>query len=312
MKNKSPKVSIIIPVYNVEKYIERCVRSLFTQTLQDLEFIFIDDCTQDKSIEIISKLLQEFPERENQVVIHKMDENSGQAAVREWGMRHAHGDYVIHCDSDDWVDPNMYHIMYTKAIEEKAEIVICDYYISNSITNRRISINQDSKLMPQGPLWNKLVKRSLYSDFDFVYPSSNKAEDGAMVTQFVINANKLVYVHTPFYYYFCNDESICRNNSESNCMSKYNQEMDNLKLRLSVLQNNKLVDRYKTDVLLWQFAARENIYPLLEQKKYRQMWSSNFPLLNCKLLLRRGVSLGFKILVLKRILKYLFVSIKYR
>ena len=80
-----PKVSVIIPVYGVEKYIERCARSLFEQTLDDIEYLFIDDCTPDKSVDILKHVLEEYPQRKSQVVIHRMEKNSGQAAVRKWG-----------------------------------------------------------------------------------------------------------------------------------------------------------------------------------------------------------------------------------
>ena len=96
-----PKVSVIVPVYGVEKYVERCARSLFEQTLDDIEYLFIDDCTPDKSIEILKKVLKDYPQRNNQVIIHRMESNSGQAAVRKWGMLNSTGDYVIHCDSVD-------------------------------------------------------------------------------------------------------------------------------------------------------------------------------------------------------------------
>ena len=94
-----PKVSVIIPIYGVEKYIERCVRSLFEQTLDDIEYLFIDDCSPDGSVRIIMRILDEYPNRKEQVIIHRMEQNSGQAKVREWGMKNATGDYVIHCDS---------------------------------------------------------------------------------------------------------------------------------------------------------------------------------------------------------------------
>ena len=82
-----PKVSVIIPVYGVEKYIERCARSLFGQTLDDIEYLFIDDCSPDKSVEILEHILLEYPQRRDKVIIHRMEHNSGQAKVREWGMR---------------------------------------------------------------------------------------------------------------------------------------------------------------------------------------------------------------------------------
>ena len=104
-----PAVSVIVPVYNVEPYIARCVRSLFGQTLQDMEFIFVDDCTPDKSMEIMWQILKdEFPERLSQVKFYRMPQNSGVAKVRMKGIFMASGDYVIHCDSDDMVDPDAY------------------------------------------------------------------------------------------------------------------------------------------------------------------------------------------------------------
>ena len=126
-----PKVSVIIPVYAVEKYIERCARSMFEQTLDDIEYLFVDDCTPDRSIEIFRQVLEKSPHRKSQVTIHRMEQNSGQAVVRKWGMQNATGEYIIHCDSDNWVEVDMYRSMYEKAIEEDADVVICDHAISN-------------------------------------------------------------------------------------------------------------------------------------------------------------------------------------
>ena len=94
-----PAVSVIIPVYKVEPYMARCARSLFSQTMEDLEFIFIDDCSPDRSIDVMREVLEEFPERKDQVVVYRMPRNSGQAAVRMQGLALARGEYVIHCDT---------------------------------------------------------------------------------------------------------------------------------------------------------------------------------------------------------------------
>ena len=167
-----PKVSVIVPVYGVEKYIERCARSLFEQTLDDIEFLFIDDCTPDRSIEILQQVLEEYPQRKPQVIIHRMEYNSGQAAVRKWGMQNATGEYVIHCDSDDWVDKDMYRAMYEKAMEDEADMVVCDYVVSDSekILERYIGCvddNTDNFIMDifhqkvSWSLWNKLFKKRI-------------------------------------------------------------------------------------------------------------------------------------------------------
>ena len=96
-----PKVSVVIPVYGVEKYIERCARTLFEQTIDDIEYIFVNDCTKDRSIEILEQVIKDYPQRKGQIRIENMLTNSGQAAVRRCGIELATGEYIIHCDSDD-------------------------------------------------------------------------------------------------------------------------------------------------------------------------------------------------------------------
>lgn len=120
------KVSVCIPIYKVEKYIEQCARSLFEQTIkEEIEFIFVDDCTPDKSIEILENVLAEYPNRKDQVTILHHKKNKGLVASRNTALTVARGDYIIHCDSDDWVDLNMYESMYNKAIETNADMVYC-------------------------------------------------------------------------------------------------------------------------------------------------------------------------------------------
>ena len=109
--NRRAKVSVVIPVYGVEKYIERCVRTLFGQTLDDMEFIFVNDCTPDCSIDLLCSVLEEFPQRKEQVRIINQPHNMGAAKAREVGIKAATGEYIIHCDSDDWVDCDMYRQM---------------------------------------------------------------------------------------------------------------------------------------------------------------------------------------------------------
>ena len=221
-----PKVSVIIPVYGVEKYIERCARSLFEQTLDDIEYLFVDDCTPDKSIEILKRVLEEYPQRKDQVVIHRMEQNSGQAKVREWGMRNATGEYVIHCDSDDWVDVRMYEEMYNKAIEEDADVVVCDFYSTDCeneqyskglISKERENVIADILLSRiAGCLWNKLVRRKEYTDHDLNYPTHNMGEDAALIVQILWNAKRISYLPEPFYYYYMNQTSITKDVSDDN------------------------------------------------------------------------------------------------
>ena len=193
------KVSVIIPVYGVEKYIERCAKSLFEQTLHDIEYLFIDDCSPDNSIKILESLLDSYPSRKANTRILKMSTNSGQAAVRMRGMKEATGEYLIHCDSDDWVDHQMYEKMYNYAKSNDYDMVWCDYYrtdgINNHIITQENATDKESLLKAFlsvkiiGSLCNRLYKRKLQDLPDFIYPQDNMTEALVVTTQLVLNAN---------------------------------------------------------------------------------------------------------------------------
>ncbi|WMX35610.1 glycosyltransferase family 2 protein [Aeromonas caviae] len=124
--NLTPKVSVIVPVYNTELYVERAIISLMEQTLDDVQFIIIDDGSKDNSLNIIKQVITRYPARQGQVTLISR-ENRGVAATRAQGMELATGDYVIHLDSDDWAEFNWLEALYTKAIEDNADVVVCDY-----------------------------------------------------------------------------------------------------------------------------------------------------------------------------------------
>ena len=126
-----PKISVIVPVYGVERYMERCARSLFEQTLDDIEFIFVDDCSPDRSLDILNEVLEEYVDRQLQTQIVRLDQNGGLPNARKVGLRLATGNYIIHCDSDDWVERDMYRAMYEKAIKTNADMVVCDFMVTD-------------------------------------------------------------------------------------------------------------------------------------------------------------------------------------
>ena len=124
------KVSVIVPVYKVETFIERCIRSLMEQTLQDVEFVIVDDCSPDNSISIAQAVIQDYPGRKEQVKLIRHNVNQGLPAARNSGLTVASGEYVFHCDSDDFVEPAMLEQLYRAAKDEKADIVWCDWMLS--------------------------------------------------------------------------------------------------------------------------------------------------------------------------------------
>ena len=122
----APKVSVIITIYNREKYIEDCARTLFEQTLNDVELLFVDDASTDDSVMVLRKLLENYPKRKELTRIICLEKNGGRAVARQTGIDHLTGDYVIHVDSDDWVDFDMLEKLYEKAKKNHADIVGCN------------------------------------------------------------------------------------------------------------------------------------------------------------------------------------------
>ena len=174
------KVSVIIPVYNVERYIERCARSLFEQTLDDMEYVFVDDCTPDNSIPLLRKVISSYPEREKQVRIIQHSANKGLSDARNTGLSAATGKYVVYCDSDDYVDREIYERMYEAAETCGADIVWCnfyDVYADGIMLHKTVDENDDrveflrAYMKSWTVVWNMLVKKSLYLDYGLKSPS---------------------------------------------------------------------------------------------------------------------------------------------
>ena len=179
------KVSVIIPIYGVEQYIERCARSLFGQTMRsDIEFIFVNDCTPDRSIETLLNTLKDYPERTEQVAILTHAANKGLAATRKTGVRAARGVYIIHCDSDDWVEPDICQTMYEEAKRTDSDIVVCDYI--NEYVDSSQPVKQEFNAANRNRLidliewrlhcmvWMRMFRRSFYLTFGLDTPDVNR------------------------------------------------------------------------------------------------------------------------------------------
>ena len=120
-----PKISVIVPVYKAEKYIRRCVDSILAQTFTDFELLLVDDGSPDNS----GAICDEYAARDSRVkVFHK--ENGGVSSARQMGLDNSLGEYVIHADPDDWVEPDMLQELYSEAQQSGADMVICDFYIN--------------------------------------------------------------------------------------------------------------------------------------------------------------------------------------
>lgn len=130
------KVSVIIPIYKVEKFIGRCVRSLMEQTFCDVEYIFVNDATPDSSMEVLASVMTCYPDKKDCIKILNHEENKGLPAARNTGLAVAVGNYIFHCDSDDFVEADMLEELYVRAQKIDADIVWCDWFLTFE-TNER-------------------------------------------------------------------------------------------------------------------------------------------------------------------------------
>lgn len=218
MENNNPKVSVIVPVYKAEVYLHRCVDSLLSQTFQDYEILLVDDGSPDRSGEICD----EYAKKDSRVrVFHK--ENGGVSSARQCGIDNARGEYTIHADPDDWVEPEMLEELYKKAKEDDADMVICDFYEERKDSTKYIkqepsSLNHEVVLRElfqqlHGSCWNKLVRRVCYKEYGVSFPKElNYCEDLFVNTSLLSHNINIVYLSKAYYHYdlYSNSESLVK------------------------------------------------------------------------------------------------------
>lgn len=213
------KVSVVIPFYKVAPFIERCVRSLLEQTLTDVEFIFVDDASPDESRAILERVAAQYS-RSVRIMTHP--ENKGLPAARNTGLAEARGEFIYHCDSDDYLEPTMLEEMYEAATQEGADYVYCDFYLDFG-TSRRVMVNPSytnpEQMIKEGFLaglmkynvWNKLVKRSLYTKSGLLFPSGHGMGEDMTMILLATCASRTIHVDKPLYHYIKNNSNAFSN-----------------------------------------------------------------------------------------------------
>ena len=283
-----PKISVIIPVYGVENYIEKCADSLFQQSLGGIEYIFVDDCTPDRSIELLERKIEEYRLRfakEGKVVrIVRMPTNSGLPAVRRAGLQLATGEYVIYCDSDDWIyNVDAYKDLYTRAVAGDYDIVYFDFLQGdgNTTLRRRSSgqLNLRKILLHQeaASLCNKLIKRSIFISNEILYPKNNMGEDIALTSQVLFFSKRICYVPQGYYYYYNNCASITRHTSKEKSISRYRDLMANIDLIELFLKNNDTVDLYLYEIGKLREDACDHLLSFIGNKDVKDLWVKSNP-----------------------------------
>lgn len=202
------QLSVIIPYYNVSIYIERCARSLMAQTQREgLEYIFVNDGSNDDSEQILQQTLGEYPERHDQIKMITLQGHEGVGRARKRGMEEASGDYLIHCDADDWVEPTAYQSFCEKISETQADVVICSFIHEFSDYQY---VETYRELPPAACLgdqrWWSLcthaVRRSLIEQYNiFPFEEITFWEDLDLLMRVFAQAKTVAYLPVPLYHY---------------------------------------------------------------------------------------------------------------
>lgn len=277
----NPKVSVVIPVFNAAKDIERCCKALFGQTLDSIEYVFVDDCSPDNSVDIIMRTLEDYPERKLFVKVLHQEKNSGVSACRQLGLNNATGVFVIHCDSDDWPDVDMYQTLYDAAIREKAEVVCCEYIVEYDGWSKTVCFPDEYVTKPslntapiEGAVWNKLISRQLIDrcGAEF-YQGINLGEDFGFVTPCRVMSKKNAVVHRAMYHYNqLNLNSLTHNYSKAYLM----QVIDLAKRTEAYFIKHGLDKEYEWELCNMKFVAKM-YFLVFSDVRDIPFWKSLFP-----------------------------------
>ncbi len=218
------KVSVIIPVYNTEQYLNKCLDSLVNQTLKDIEIILINDGSTDNSQNIIDEYSAKYPDKIKSFI----KENGGQATARNLGITKATGEYIGFVDSDDWIELNMYEELYNKALSEGLDIVCCnEYLVTDNVKKKNFNrlmypndINNNYIIRESGA-WNKIIKRDLIINNNIFFLENRIYEDLATIPTLALYTNKIGYIDSYLYNY------LIRNGSTMNQM-KYSKKLEDI------------------------------------------------------------------------------------
>lgn len=290
------KVSVIIPIYNVERFIGRCVRSLMQQTLQDVEYIFVDDATPDNSIQILNQVIADYPNKIHSVKILMLEKNQGLPAARNRGLAAATGEYIFHCDSDDYADATMLETMYNTAVEKQADIVWSDWFLTFERNERYMEQPNyptpfDAiKGMLAGQMkynvWNKLVRRSLYEENNISFPDGySMGEDMTMILLFAY-AQKIAYVPQAFYHYVkLNQNALSQTFSEKHLESlKHNESFIETRLK------QKYGDQLNTEIACLKLEIKFPFLVIGSNHYLYNLWRTTYPEANQYILKNHYVS----------------------
>lgn len=296
------KVSVIVPIYGIENFIRRCAISLFEQTLDNVEFIFVDDASQDNSVRVLEDCIGEYSNRKDDIRIIRHKTNRGLPSARNSGLAVASGQYIFHCDGDDFVEPDMLKRLYETGVEEAADIVWCDWFLSFKSNERYMHQQKFDTAhdflcgMLSGSIkynvWNKLIKKDLYDKTGITFPDGHPMGEDMTIIRLAACAQNVAYIPEAFYHYVrYNSGSYTKNQSEKNlCDIRYN-----VNETITFLQSLKREWSIENEISYFKLDIK---FPFLisDKKADYRLWKEWYPEANAFIWQNKRVSLRRKVL----------------
>lgn len=249
----NPKISVIIPFYNVEKYLDRCIVSVRQQSLKEIEIICVDDCSPDNSYKIAKRHADE----DNRIKIFRHSKNLGLGGARNTAIREATADYIASVDSDDFILSNMLNELWVATESGKYDVVCCGFekvdetgkylsshvFPSQRIDNRQNNLNIFSLINPA--FWNKLWKRSLFIDNNIFFPDHLFFEDMPTTPRILAKSKYIKVIERKLYRYTLRPESITSTYSPKHILDYFK----GFEILLVFLEENNLLEKYREDFI---------------------------------------------------------------
>lgn len=239
-----PKVSVIVPVYNVEKYIRKCLDSLVNQTLKEIEIIVVNDGSTDNSETIVEEYIEKYSDK----IKYYVKENGGLSDARNYGMKYATGEYIAFIDSDDYVDVELYEKMYNKAVENNCDYVECNFiwkYIDREKKDIGIKYKNKHEMLAIARVvaWNKLIKKEIVDRTNAQFPKGLRYEDIEFFYKLLPYIEKFDFVEDCLIYYVQRNSSIANTQNE-----KTGEVFTVLNNVIEFYKENNFYEEYKAEL----------------------------------------------------------------
>ena len=281
------KISIIVPVYNMEKYVARCLDSLCRQTYENVEILCVDDGSTDGS----AAILEAYKKQDRRICVFQQA-NGGLSVARNTGLQHAVGKYVMFCDSDDWFEPDMCQKMYTCMTDTQADAVVCNtifeeetphqpgessrrvnkkYY--NRDTSEMIKINRKNRFNINVMMFNKIFRRDIIVQNNIVFPKGCTHEDDAFWYMYSFYAKNVYMLACPLYHYLLRQNSIM-GQYFSGTSKTYQDRIKISDVVCAFLKEKNLLNKHRKDMLLIYKCQLMHILPFFSDTEQQKMIKS--------------------------------------